>query len=422
MKQLILRKRNILLLLLPLGIALTEWAKADSEVAEKVFATGIYKILSQCMAVFTGWIPFSLMELVVMIGPVVLLYYIVRQIIRTVHIKSELHENPEKAEMCAEAVTCTETAPNAAAYTETERKETAGKEKEALGKKRFFLWMTMVENLLCLAAVVFFAYVLLCGVNYHRYPVAYHFNLSVENSSMEELTELFIELADTASGLRTQLTTENENGVYELPFSKRVLGQEAKKAYEALAEQYPIFGGIYPAPKPVHFSRLMSYTEITGVFTPWTMEANVNIDISPYSIGSTMCHELAHLRGFMREDEANYISYRACMASDSVDLQYSGTMLALINTGNALYRQNADAYFEVYREHISAAVSRDLTANNAYWEQFEKPVIGETTAGEIMEKVNDTYLKANDQTDGTKSYGRVVDLLLAEYKARHGNE
>ena len=162
----------------------------------------------------------------------------------------------------------------------------------------------------------------------------------------------------------------------------------------------------------------MSWTEITGVFTPWTMEANVNIDISPYSIGSTMCHELAHLRGFMREDEANYISYRACMASDSLDLQYSGTMLALIHTGNALYGQNADRYFELYRAHISAKVSTDLVANSEYWDQFEKPVVGDTTVGEIMDKVNDTYLKANDQTDGTKSYGRVVDLLLAEYKQR----
>ena len=150
------------------------------------------------------------------------------------------------------------------------------------------------------------------------------------------------------------------------------------------------------------------------------MEANVNIDISPYSIGSTMCHELAHLRGFMREDEANYIAYRACMASDCIDLQYSGTMLALIHTGNALYRQNADTYFELYRAHVSAAVSADLIANNEYWDQFEKPVVGDTTVGEIADKVNDAYLKANAQEDGTKSYGRVVDLLLAEYKMRHG--
>lgn len=386
MKQLILRKRNLLILLLPLGIAFTEWAKADLEVAEYLFADGIYKILSQGMGLLTGWIPFSLMELVILLGPICLLYYIIRQSVCAIRLKPE----PEL--------------------------------KEPVGKRRFLLLITMTENLLCLAAVIFFAYVLLCGVNYHRYPVAYHFNLSVEDSSVEELTGLLEKLADTASELRAQLTTENEDGVYVLPFSRRELGREAKLAYEALAESYPVFGGCYPAPKPVFFSRIMSYTEITGVFTPWTMEANVNVDISPYSLGSTMCHELAHLHGFMREDEANYVSYRACMASGSTDLQYSGTMLALIHTGNALYRQDAERYFLVYREHVSAAVARDLSANNEYWAQFEKPVIGETTAGEIMDKVNDTYLKLNDQSDGTRSYGRVVDLLLAEYRAGQEKE
>lgn len=361
----------MLLLLLPLGFLLTRWAKSSAAVAEKVFATGIYKVLSQGMACITGWIPFSLMELIIIVGPITVLALIIRQIVRMV------------------------------------REE-----------KRLILFVSMIQNLLCLVAVIFFGYVLLCGVNYHRYPVAYHLGLTVEESTEEELKGLLIELADKAVELRAQLTTEDERGVYVLPYSERELGKEAKKAYEALAEDYPVFGGLYPAPKHVFFSRIMSYTEITGVFTPWTMEANVNIDISPYSIGSTMCHELAHLRGFMREDEANYISYRACMASDSLDLQYSGIMLALIHTGNALYRQDAESYYEVYREHYSEAVIRDLVANNEYWDQFEKPVVGDTSIGEIAERVNDAYLRVNDQADGTQSYGRVVDLLLAEYKQR----
>lgn len=375
-KQLLLRKRNLLLLLIPFGIFCTQCAKGSAEVAENIFAAGIYKVLSQVMGLLTGWLPFSLMELTVAVGPLVLLGLLVRQIIRVARIKEAT-------------------------------------EKGSVGEQRFLLLMTALQNLLCLIAVIFFGYVLLCGVNYHRYPVSWHLGLGVKDSTVEELEGLLVELADQAVALRAQLTTENEAGVYVLPYSERELGKQAKAAYQALAEEYSVFGGWYPVPKPVFFSRLMSYTEITGVFTPWTMEANVNIDISPYSIGATMCHELAHLRGFMREDEANYIAYRACMASDSLDLQYSGTMLALIYTGNALYGKDAERYFAVYREHYSEAVIRDLAANNEYWDQFEKTVIAETA-----EKVNDTYLKANDQTDGTQSYGRVVDLLLAEYRQK----
>ena len=392
MKKLLLRKRNLLLFLVPLGVLLTYWAKSDANAAEKIFANGIYKILSQGISLLTGRIPFSLMELIIIIGPITVLILVIRQMVRIVRVKMPVYRMDE------------------------ERSGTMYVQNVAV--QRVHLLITMLQNLLCLAAVIYFGYVLLCGVNYHRYPVAYHLGLTVEKSTEDELAGLYTELVDKAVELRAQLTTEDAQGVYVLPYSKQQLGKEAQKAYVALAEQYPVFGGLYPAPKHVFFSHLMSWTGITGVFTPWTMEANVNVDISPYSIGSTMCHELAHLRGFMREDEANYISYRACMASDSLDLQYSGTMLALIHTGNALYRQNAERYFELYQTHMSHKVSLDLVANNEYWNQFEKPVVGDTTVGEIAEKVNDTYLKANSQEDGTKSYGRVVDLLLAEYKHR----
>lgn len=392
MKQLLLRKRNMLLLLIPVAIGITEWAKKNAYAAETFFATGIYKWLSRGLSFLTGWIPFSLMELIIVVGPVVLVALIIRQIVRAVKIKKPVYRVAENVRGTIEI--------------------------QSVGIQRFLLLMTMLQNILCLVSVIFFGYVILCGVNYHRYPVSYHFGLSVENSSVEELEGLFVELADTAAELRAELTTEDENGVYVLPYSEKTLGKEAKKAYELLAKEYPLFGGNYPAPKPVFFSRLMSYTEITGVFTPWTMEANVNIDISPYSIGSTMCHELAHLRGFMREDEANYISYRACMASGDPNLKYSGVMLALIYTGNALYGQNPERYYVLGGEHYSAAVVKDMLANNEYWELFDKPVVGDTTVGDIAEKVNDTYLKMNEQTDGTKSYGRVVDLLLAEYRQK----
>ena len=379
MKELILRKRNILLFLIPLGIILNEWAKHSTFIAEEVFAKRIYKVISQVIGFLTGWLPFSLAEVIVAVGPFVILVLLIRQIIRVIRAKKIISEYSQKS----------------------------------VGQIRFQLIMTAVQNILCLISVIFFVYILLCGINYYRYSVQYYLGLSVENSSVEELEGLLIELAEKANSLRSNLTTENEDGVYILPMSKRELGQEARQAYKNLAKEYEIFEGNYPAPKPVLFSKLMSYTQITGVFTCWTMEANVNIDISPYSIGSTMCHELAHLHGFMREDEANYISYMACLASDSLDLQYSGTMLALIHTGNALYRKDANRYMEVYQKYYSEAVVRDLIANNKYWDKFE-----ETKVAETAEKVNDTYLKANNQTDGTQSYGRMVDLLLAEYRQR----
>ena len=123
-----------------------------------------------------------------------------------------------------------------------------------------------------------------------------------------------------------------------------------------------------------------------------------------------MCHELSHICGYMREDEANFISYLACIGSGEQDFAYSGTMLALIHSTNQLYAVDPEGWSEV-RELLSDGVRRDLAANSLYWAKYDTPV------GDSASRVNDAYLKANDQQDGLKSYGRMVDLLIAFYRA-----
>ena len=54
---------------------------------------------------------------------------------------------------------------------------------------------------------------------------------------------------------------------------------------------------------------MLSYLGISGIFIPFTCEANVNATLPDWEIPFTACHELAHQRGFAREDEANYVGY-----------------------------------------------------------------------------------------------------------------
>ena len=53
----------------------------------------------------------------------------------------------------------------------------------------------------------------------------------------------------------------------------------------------------------------------------------------------------------------------------------------------------------------------DLRENSVFWERYEGKV------AEAANQWNDTYLKMNNQADGVKSYGRMVDLMLAYRKA-----
>lgn len=365
-------KRTWLLVLMPISLIIIWIVKGNPYIAEYIFARGIYKLISQGLSIITGIIPFSVMELQIIGFPILLILFFIRFIYR-LFIKMYKKEN-------------------------------------GIG---YHLTRGFV-NLGGTLSVILFMYVLLAGVNYYRYPFAYYSGLEIKESSVNELYELNLKLAEEAKDLREQLTlkgTVDENGVLLVNQGDwQAVSDIAKESFEKLSKGYPVLDGKYSAPKPVFFSDFMSRMEITGIFWPFTAEANVNIAVSEYSIPATMGHELAHLRGFMREDEANYIAYLVCKESDSLEFKYSGTMLALSYASNQLYKQDPDLY-HIVSEIYNEGMVLDLRAEYYYWRQFEDTVIST-----VSNTMNDNYLKVNNQNDGVKSYGRMVDLLLAEYR------
>ena len=70
---------------------------------------------------------------------------------------------------------------------------------------------------------------------------------------------------------------------------------------KGLADEYPQFKSWYPYPKPLIHPRLLSVQQLTGVYSPFTVEANYNSEIPAYNIPHTICHELSHLKGYMRK-------------------------------------------------------------------------------------------------------------------------
>jgi hypothetical protein len=251
---------------------------------------------------------------------------------------------------------------------------------------------------------------MLAGINYYRKSFTYYSGLEIQESSIEELYSVTEDLANTANELRKEVPKTDENGVFQLSKNVYEIASISNKAFQSLSKEYPVLSGYYGSPKPVLISKAMSSTEITGIFIPFTMEANVNVDVPDYSIPATMLHELAHLRGFMREDEANYIAYLAGIESDNIELKYSAVMLAFTTASNALYDQDPMLDARVSSQ-LSEEVRKDLRAGAAYWQSFDNEVIST-----ISNKINDTYLKVNNQSDGVKSYGRMVDLLIARYR------
>ncbi len=369
------KKRTLWLLLLPVSFFLLWLVRNNPDIAEFVFARGLYKWISQGISMISGIFPFSLMELEIIFLPITAIYFILRFIYKII--------------------------------TKLRKKEAAG-----------YTFTLGILNGICVLSIIFFLYLILGGTNYYRYSFASYSGLEIKDSSVDELYNLCLELADEAAGIREQLHekkgVEDSSGVLKVNTTDwNEVSDNLEKAFMNLSKDYPVLGGYYTSLKPVLFSDVMSRMEITGIFWPFTMEANVNVDAADYSIPATMGHELAHLRGFMREDEANFIGYLVCKKSDNLEYQYSGIMLALTYAGNQLYKQDP-SLFQSVREHYNTEMLADLRAEYFYWEQFENTVIST-----VSNTMNDNYLKANKQSDGVKSYGRMVDLLLAEYRKNH---
>lgn len=266
--------------------------------------------------------------------------------------------------------------------------------------KRYILGLVLIPSL------VLFMFSISCAPNYNRLSFTSQSGLPVEQSPVAELRELCTELIEKTNEQALLLPAEID--------SDEMLSQKTLTAFNSISDRYPFVGAASIPAKPFNYSELLSWLNLTGFYFPYTAEANVNAAMPKVELPFTMCHELSHTRGFMLEDEANFMAALSCFGSDDKFIRYSGLYSALTYSMNALYAHDSDGYFELY-EKYGARLKSDSAACSFYWQQFQ-----DTPASNLSDSVNNVYLKANGLSDGVQSYGRIVDLLLAYRRA--GNE
>ena len=347
MKKILRTVRFWIIMLIPLSVILTFMAKSFRGFADGYYEY-IYKYISVIFNNITGILPFSLGEMIVLLFPLCVPGYIIYLTVKTVRSDK---------------------------------------------KKRTLL--NGAVNLLSVGAVILFLFTANCGINYYKTGVAEKMNIKTEPVSSDELYKVCVYLAERSSEIREDIN-EDEKGV-------AVVSNKADERAKNYVNEF--MGSRYSKPKGVILSRGMSYLDITGIYFPFTFEANINTDVPDFSIPSTMCHELAHVNGIMPEEDANFISFLACINSGDSEFEYSGYMMSMIYASNALYKADRSKYNSLVG-YMSDGVIRDLNNQSEYWEQFETPV------AEVASSVNDSYLKSNSQTDGVESYGKMVDLII----------
>ena len=310
-------------------------------------------------------------------------------------------------------------------------------------------------------------YIANCGVNYNRHTFLHGIGPEDKFYVRDELAEwvVFLKLLDE---FYTAFPDGFDDSGYDYTSQLR---KDAVAAMNNLSKQEPKLRLHFPPPKPVMLSGLMSDSFIVGIYWPLTIEANYNAISPPSQRVTTALHELAHLGGFMRENEAHFISFLAARESDVPEFVYAAYVFAfdyyspayitpemlaqlpqelqdnfrrfahlagVTEWKHVTFVGDCDEHSELLvwaRDILPLRISETLAEQSAFWwsrhfvyedvidedtgEVIDTIIVDEKPAAEwlsnITAVVNDTYLILQGVEDGAASYSRVSDLIYATY-------
>lgn len=251
---------------------------------------------------------------------------------------------------------------------------------------------------------------LICwGFNYQRAPLAVSAGLDARPASAFELGAVCTELVGSSNELREGLPEDAQGSMILHDGRSNALVRVAL-GYREVSARFGFLPNARMRPKPLLSSPLFSYLGITGLYFPFSAEANVNMTLPDVELPFSAAHELAHRLGFAREDEASFLGYLACRLHPDGDLRYVGALAASRHALAALASVDRGAYDSI-AAHRTPAVRRDLEAITQ-WSRLYR-----SRAAAVSTLVNDAYLRAQGERRGVASYGRMVDLLIAERRS-----
>ena len=269
--------------------------------------------------------------------------------------------------------------------------------------------------LICAIFLLLSYFCLAFGPCYFRNGLDTNLGFKREAVSAEDLRDCAVWLSGEIEAIEDQIAYGASGHSY-MPYSYYEMTGKLNDAFAAYAEKADYISSFRASVKPVVLSVPMTYTHISGVYTFFTGEANVNVNFPDFCTPYTTAHEMSHQRGIAREDEANVVAFLVCMESDDVYIRYSALVNLLQYVSSALSRADSELYATVYRGHYSSALRSELSAYSKFFDEYRQ-----STASTVVGAVNDTFLQSQGQTQGTQSYGLVVDLFVAYYKSTLAN-
>lgn len=265
-----------------------------------------------------------------------------------------------------------------------------------------------VVDVFAAVAIIYGAFHLFWGLNYHRLPL--HISLDLERDyTTEQLVHVTEALIKKSNELHFEIT-KNDTVKVDIPLSKSGIFEMVPAGYERLKKRFPHLEYTPKSLKKSLYSYPLTYMGFSGYLNPLTNEAQVDGLIPTYKFPTTSAHEIAHQLGYAAENEANFIGFLATTSHDNIYFKYTGYTFALRFCLNEIYRRDEGLY-----EQIAITVNTGIFKNykeiRDFWEAHENP------AEPLFKSFYGHFLKANKQSKGMQSYNYVVALIVNYYES-----
>ena len=324
---------------------------------ERNYSRGIYPAISWFYRTLFGWIPFSIGDILYLVAGLFLLWNAIK-FIKILIIREFRSVNFRKFLL-----------------------------------KGFFL-----------LSAIYIYFNIAWGLNYNRPGIAAQLQLNPREYNENDLKWITDVLLKKVNAKRLSLGSGTlKYKPYPTVFS------QAQSAYQASAPGFPFLEYNTKSIKRSLYGRMGNYLGFLGYYNPFTGEAQLNLTMPPFLIPYVTCHEMAHQLGYASESEANFVGYLAAIHSPDSLFLYS-TYFDLFNYANGeLFYRDSLAAKSNYKQ-LDTLVKTDVAELKNYWKNNENAI------EPIIKIFYDHFDKANQQTEGVKSYNQVIGWLIAYYK------
>tara|TARA_R110000868_G_scaffold126621_14_gene333837 strand:+ start:2957 stop:4027 length:1071 start_codon:yes stop_codon:yes gene_type:complete len=319
------------------------------EFVEQYYSNGFYQFISKLFRYTLGWIPFSFGDLVYAFA--------------IIYISKWLYINRKRL-----------------------RKDTKN-------------W---IRDVAAAFAIIYFAFHLFWGLNYHRLPLHKNLNLNADYTT-EQLVRVTQKLIEKSNEIHLQIV-KNDTLKVDIPFSKSDILRLAPIGYKNLKQTFPHLEYHPKSIKKSLFSYPLTYMGFSGYLNPLTNEAQVDGLIPVYKFPTTASHEIAHQLGYAAENEANFIGCLAAINHDDMYFNYAGYTFGLRYCLNEIYNRDV-CLFEDMVADVNKGILKNYEEVRLFWEAHQNP------AEPFFKLFYSNFLKANKQSKGMESYSYVVALL-----------